>query len=211
MSVSRGLFLSVAIVAFVGVGALFAEGRFSVQVCFRVALAAGFLPFLAFQLPVFKDGMQAFGSRWESATIDGGGFQVTIFDRVLDDLFGPFRDAEISGLGTGFSTTVGQKILTQERGFGASEGEWGRLLFDNGMLWGCLLIIYRTTLAGLLVFTASRALRRRSFLSLVFASAAFLQVLDGQWGQSTTLGSAAICGGLALAAGGSFQHDELNT
>jgi hypothetical protein len=40
----------------------------------------------------------------------------------------------------------------------------------------------------------------RSNAGLIFASTAFMIVLNGQWGQSTILGAAVISGGLALAA-----------
>jgi hypothetical protein len=119
---------------------------------------------------------------------------------VLDDLFGSFEGVGYSGLGTGFSTNVGQKILTEQVGFGASEGEWGRLLYDNGFILGSLLICYRIALVSTIIFAAFRAWRSRSTLSLLFASACFPIVLNGQWGQTTTLGSAVIGGGLALAA-----------
>jgi hypothetical protein len=200
VSVSRSLFLSVMVVAIVGLGALFVGGRLSLQLFLRMALAAIVLPLLAMQMSAFKDGLEAFGSRWEASTTDSGGFHEAIVDRVLEDLFGAFGVVEITGAGTGFSTNVGQKLLTQQFGFGASESEWGRLLNDNGLLLGGLLVFYRVVLAGSIVHTAYRAWRHRSPNSLVFASAAFLLVLNGQWGQACTQGAAVISGGLALAA-----------
>lgn len=200
VSISRSLFLSVAIVAIVGVWALIAGGRVSLQLVIRGGLAAIILPILALQLHAFKDGMEAFGARWEEATTDQGGVQEAIVDRVWEGLFGAFNGVKGSGLGTGFSTNVGQKLLTQEVGFGASEGEWGRLLFDNGFILGTVLIGYRIALAGSIVLASFRAWRRRAPQGLIFASAAVLPVLNGQWGQATTLGAAVIAGGLTLAA-----------
>jgi hypothetical protein len=200
ISISRTLFLSVAIVAVTGVGALFVGGRFSFKLVFQFALAVVILAALANQSQVFQDGMEAFSARWKGATTEQGGFQKAIVDRVLDDLFGSFAGVKYSGLGTGFSTNVGQKTLTAEVGFGASEGEWGRLLYDNGFILGSLLVGYRMALAFSIVFASFRAWRRRSTLSLLFASACFVIMLNGQWGQPTTLGSAIIGGGLTLAA-----------
>ena len=145
------------------------------------------------------DEIKAFTARWQEATTEQGGFQTAIVDRVLNDLFGSFKDVKASGLGTGFSTNVGQKTLTK-LGFGASEGEWGRLLYDNGFVLGSLLIGYRIAIAFSIVFAAFRAWRRRSTSSLLFASACFVIVLNGQWGQTTTLGAGIIGGGLTLAA-----------
>jgi hypothetical protein len=212
ISISRSLFLSVAIVAIAGSAALFVGGRFSGNVIFQVALAAIILPLLAFKVPAFKDGMEAFGTRWEASTsVDSGGFHEAIVTRTLDSLFGPFSGAGWSGLGTGFSTNVGQKIITQEVGFGASEGEWGRLLYDNGFILGGLLVAYRIALAGAIVLASLRAWQRRSPQGLIFASAAFMLVLNGEWGQATSLGAAVIAGGLALAAAGNIELEKLKT
>jgi hypothetical protein len=200
ISISRTLFLSVAIVAIAGVGALFVGGRFSIKLVVQFFLAAAILYMLSGHSLVFQDGMEAFSARWEGATTDQGGFQETIVDRTLNNLFGAFGGIKGYGEGTGFSTNVGQQLATKQTGFGDSEGEWGRLLYDNGFVLGSLLIGYRIALAGSIVFASYRAWRRGSSLSLLFAAACFLIVLNGQWGQTTTLGSAIIGGGLALAA-----------
>jgi hypothetical protein len=200
VSISRSLFLSVAIVTITGVCALFASKRVPIGTILKVFLALLFVVVICIQLPAYKEGMAAFENRWDSATTNSGGFQEAIVDRVLDGLFGSFREVKFSGLGTGFSTNVGQKILTQDVGFGASEAEWGRLLFDNGFILGFSLIIYRVALCGLILWSAYKAWQRRSPESLIFASAAFLLLLNGQWGQATSLGAAIIAGGLTLAA-----------
>ena len=200
VSISRTLFLSVAIVAIAGVGAMFVGGRFSVKLVTQFVLVAVLLTFLAGLSPIFQDGMETFNARWETATTDGGGFQVAIVDRVMNDLAGAFRATDDSVGGTGFSTNVGQKLLTQNVGFGGAEGEWGRLLYDNGLILGSLLVGYRIALAGSIIFASIRAWRRRSVYGLIFAAAAFMLLLNGQWGQASTLGAAVIAGGLALAS-----------
>jgi hypothetical protein len=200
ISISRTLFLSVLIVAVVGVGAMFVGGRFSIKVVIQFTVAALLLSWFADQSAVFQDGMEAFSARWEGATTNQGGFQEAIVDRQLNDLFGAFQYVKGTGEGTGYSTNVGQQLATQHIGFGDSEAEWGRLLYDNGFFLGGLLIVYRIALAGSIVLASYRAWRRGSTLSLIFAAACFLIVLNGQWGQATTLGAAVIGGGLALAA-----------
>jgi len=200
VSVSRTLFLSVAVVAVVGIGALFVGRRLSAQVVLQVALAAVLVPMLAMRLPAFKDGMEAFSSRWETGTNDQGGFQEAIVGRQLNDFFGAFGSVGLSGLGTGYSTNVGQQLLTDNVGFGASEAEWGRLLFDNGLILGSLLIGYRIALAGVILFACFRAWHRRSPQGIVFFSAAFMPMLTGEWGQASILGGAIIIGGITLAA-----------
>jgi hypothetical protein len=200
VSVSRGLFLAVLAVAIVGVIAMLSSGRLTLQTILQAGLAAIILPLLVSHIPAFNDGMVAFESRWTTATTESGGFQEAIVGRVLNDLFGSFDQVTLTGLGTGYSTNVGQKLLTQQIGFGASEAEWGRLLYDNGLFLGCLLVAYRVALSGILVVTAFTAWRQRSAFALIFCSTAFLNVINGQWGQSSALGAAVIASGLAMAA-----------
>jgi len=209
ISISRSLFLSVAIVTSAGVVALFAGGRFSMKLVLQFALAAVVISVLASQSQAFHEGMEAFEARWEGATTEQGGFKEAIVDRVLNDLFGAFKGVRSSGYGTGWSTNVGQKALYGEVGFGASEAEWGRLLYDNGFVLGSLLIGYRIAIACWIVLASLRAWKRRSTTSLLFASACFVIVLNGQWGQPTTLGSAVIGAGLALAAASSRRSGRL--
>jgi hypothetical protein len=200
ISISRTLFLSVVIVALTGVGAMVAGGRFSIKIVAQFLVGAAILFLLSGQSGVFHDGMEAFSARWAAATDDNGGFKGAIVDRMLDGLFGAFGNVSGAGCGTGFSTNVGQQLATQHTGFGAAEAEWGRLLYDNGFVLGSMLIAYRIALVVTIVLASCRAWRRRSTISLIFAAACFLILLNGQWGQSTTLGSAIIGGGLTLAA-----------
>lgn len=200
ISISRTLFLSVAIVAIAGVGAMLVGGRFSIKLILQFALVVVVICFLAGQSLVFQDGMEAFNARWEGATDDQGGFKEAIVDRVLNDLFGSFAGLQGFGQGTGFSTNVGQQLVTQHVGFGGAESEWGRLLFDNGFILGSLMIGYRIALASSIVFAAYQAWRRRSTFGIVLGASCFLTLLNGQWGQATTLGAAIIGGGLTLAA-----------
>jgi hypothetical protein len=179
---------------------LITGGRFSIKLVMQFALGAVILYLLAGQSATFEVGMGAFNARWQGATDDQGGFKEAIVDRVLNDLFGAFGGISGYGNGTGFSTNVGQQLATQHVGFGSAEAEWGRLLYDNGFVLGSMLIGYRIALAISILLVSFRAWKRRSTLSLVFAAACFLILLNGQWGQTTTLGAAVIGGGLALAA-----------
>jgi hypothetical protein len=206
ISISRTLFLNVILVAGVGVGALIAGGRLSIRLAAQVAVAAAALYLLAGYSTAFKDGMLAFNARWEMATTDQGGFKAAIVDRMLEDLVGNLESVRDYGMGTGYSTNVGQKSLTSELGFGGSEGEWGRLIFDNGYVLGGLLISYRVALALYVAFASLQAWRRGAVISLIFAATCFQMLVHGHWSQTTTLGATIIAAGLALAAAGNF-HD----
>ena len=199
ISISRTLFLSVAIVVITGLGAMCSGGRL-IKLLVQFAVVGLILTWLASQSMVFRDGMEAFSARWEAATTDAGGFQEAIVDRMLGAMFGAFAGIEGFGAGTGFSTNVGQQLVAQHVGFGGSEAEWGRLLFDNGLALGSLLVGYRIILTGAIVLAALSAWQRGSPQGLIFASSCTLMILAGPWGQTTTLGFAALGGGLTLAA-----------
>ena len=62
------------------------------------------------------------------------------------------------------------------------------------------MIGYRLALAWTILTASWRAWKRGSAISLLFAAACLIVVPNGQWGQPTTLGSAVIGAGLALAA-----------
>jgi hypothetical protein len=104
------------------------------------------------------------------------------------------------GSGTGFSTNVGQKQLQGLVGFGNSEGEFGRLLFDNGVVVGGFLLMYRVALALFLAGRSFHGWFRNDQIAFVFLMASFLLVLSGQWSQTTAQGAATIAAGLTLAA-----------
>lgn len=185
-------------------------GRLSTVTIVQISLAVIILPIIAIQIPTFQDGLSAFGSRWETSTVATGGFKASILDRAFDDLFGSFSDVDIFGLGTGYSTNVGQQLLTQNVGIGAAESEWGKLLFDNGLMLGSAMIVYRVSLTGFIFLAAFRS-RQHSFAQgLVFFSAACLLVLEGQWSQPSTIGAAVITGGLTLAASNLPSEDGLS-
>jgi hypothetical protein len=203
ISISRALFLAVALVAVAGLAGLLIGGRLSMKLVMQFAVAVVVIALVAGRTKVFQDGAEAFASRWENSTTEEGGFQTSIVDRVLNGLFGAFGQVEGSGDGTGYSTNVGQKILTGQVGFGDSEVEWGRILFDNGIVLGTLMVAYRVALACAVGLASVRALRRRSPEGFVFAAACVPLVLTGQWGQATTVGAAVIGAGLALALCGS--------
>jgi len=200
VSISRLLLFGVLIVVIVGIVVFVMVGRSSFKIFLKMALGSIILILLTIQLPAFKDGIEAFQSRWDATIEAGDGVQGAILDRIWDSFTAPFKDVTFLGLGTGFSTNVGQKLLTDQASFGASEGEWGRLLYDNGFILGFLLVAYRVALVGAVVWMASRAWGRRSPYSLLFVAATFPLLLIGQWGQATSLGAAIIGGGLILAS-----------
>lgn len=203
ISISRSLFIGVLIVFATAVALQLVKGnlRLRSEYIFLLITAILLAPF-GWQLPFIQDGISAFAARWTDSTTDSGGVQEAIFKRVFDETIGILLDPNLPlfGAGTGYSTNVGQKQLTGELGFGKSEGEIGRLIFDNGLVLGPLLVLFRLLLAMWVGIVATSAFLKGNSIGLVFFSAACLPMILGQWGQPTTQGAATIAAGLTLAA-----------
>lgn len=203
VSISRGLFLSVLLVVVAGVAA--GPLRFGIRLQAHTAivlLGAICLAPLALTIPAVQDGLFAFSSRWTESTTTQGGVKVAILQRFYEGTLGAVLDPNIPffGSGTGYSTNVGQKQLQSLVGFGNSEGEFGRLLYDNGVVVGGFLLMYRVALSFFLVSRSFHGWFRNDQIAFVFLTASFLFVLIGQWSQTTSQGAATIAAGLTLAA-----------
>lgn len=205
VSISRSLFLGVCIVGACGIAGLIKSKSLSSTTIVQLVVSGVIIVALASLTPAFQDATDAFGTRWENSTTNRGGFEEAIVGRLMKDFTSPFQSAPMLGLGTGISTQVGQKLLTGEKSFGYSEGEWGRLLYEGGLLLGTFILLYRLALLlhlFLLSFANPRALP-------FFGCVAPLLVI-GQFGNATSLGAAIIACGLCLAVVNSERDETRN-
>jgi len=202
VSISRGLFIGVLLVMISGLAAMISKGRISLSLVIQVAAILIAVLLLSNRIPAFKDGMEAFGSRWEASTTNQGGVKTALLDRFIDGLFqfASHQEMSLFGAGSGYSTNVGQMMIASTRGFGGSEGEWGRLTYDNGVVLGGIVILYRIALALWVLKEAIKGWSNGYPMALAFAAASILPLLNGQWGQASSLGASVIAGGLTLAA-----------
>lgn len=155
-------------------------------------------------LPIFKEGMGILSNRFTEAaeaadmSIAGGLFSRTYTGfvegfRVLDRL-------PICGFGLGIGTNAGAKFVTGSAGFLLAENEWARVLLESGPILGLAFICWRIALTFRLGWLSLRALGYGETLPIILFSAIFIVLLNGQFGQPTTLGFAAFFGGLCLAS-----------
>ena len=201
-SISRGLFIGVLLVAVTGV----VVGILRNKVCIvqQIAYFAVFAMFavpIAFQLQSVQTGFGAFMERWTTATTDQGGVQEAILGRVYESSLGVLLNPQFDpiGAGTGFSTNVGQKLISGAPSFGLSEGEFGRLIYDNGFL-GLFVMALRATIALWIGYQAFQGFFRKDQYAMIFFAVAFPMLIIGQWAQPTSQGATTIAAGLVLAA-----------
>lgn len=158
---------------------------------------------VASQLPIFKEGVQVLSNRFSDAaeaedkTIAGG---------LLYRVAGGFTEglkllphAPIGGYGLGIGTNGGAKFLTGQNTFLLAEGEWGRIILESGPILGLAFIIWRTLLTAKLGLISYQLLKRGEILPIMLFCAGFIALLDGQFGQPTSLGFAVFVCGLCLA------------
>lgn len=158
---------------------------------------------VATRLPVFKEGVQVLSDRFsdtaeaEDKSIAGG-----LLYRVVGGFTEGLKllpDAPIGGYGLGIGTNGGAKFLTGQSTFLLTEGEWGRMILESGPILGLAFIIWRTLLTAKFGLISYQLLKRGEILPIMLFCAGFISLLNGQFGQPTSLGFAVLVCGLCLA------------
>lgn len=167
-----------------------------------VVLAVVAVVGLMWLAPVFSEGIAVQRERFQS----GGGVQQGILVRFAQDFVAAgaaLSQAPTLGLGLGVGTNVGAKLLQGHREFALGEGEWQRVILENGALLGVAYIGLRVAILLAVTLAALRAYRQGRILPLLLIGAGGLDLATAQFGQPTTLGFAVFTTGLAFAAVGS--------
>ena len=155
------------------------------------------------QFSFFQTATDAFTDRFTSANKTEGGLQGVFLDRYMGGMIGAISNSyqiPFFGLGIGMGTNVGSQILTGKLNFLISEGEWGRLIGEMGLLMGLLMIMIRLIFCLQLTQMAYKQLAKNDVLPWMILSFTLLIVPQGQWSQPTSLGFSTLAGGLVLAS-----------
>jgi len=202
LSISRSLFISVLITSIcallLGSGNSQLIGKMITGMILVIVLG-----YIATFIPAFHEAVAAFTDRWTAATDEQGGVKVALFDRFfagMGDAFSNLDTIQFFGAGLGLGTNAGSAMLTGERVFLISEGEWGRLIGEMGPLLGVAMISVRVGVALVMVKQGFAAWKYGNPLSLLITSVAILWEAQGNWAQPTSLGFSVLATGLALAA-----------
>lgn len=151
----------------------------------------------------FQTGVEVFTKRFESANKAEEGLEGIFVDRFLGGMVEAITDTEdlpFFGRGIGMGTNVGAMMLSGELKFLISEGEWGRLIGEMGLLLGLGVILLRLLLTFKMGITSFQAMRESNFLPWMLISFSSMNLLQGQWAQPTSLGFSILASGLVLAA-----------
>ncbi len=202
ISISRTLIFSITVSAIFMLLALSRKPEYTGRVIFGI-IGVFVLFSLISQFSFFQTATDAFTDRFTSANKTEGGLQGVFLDRYMGGMIGAISNSyqiPFFGLGIGMGTNVGSQILTGKLNFLISEGEWGRLIGEMGLLMGLLMIMIRLIFCLQLTQMAYKRLAKNDVLPWMILSFTLLIVPQGQWSQPTSLGFSTLAGGLVLAS-----------
>lgn len=167
------------------------------------AIILVFAIFLLSQLSFIQTSIEAMTSRFDNASASEGGLGGTLGERYLGGFIKPFIEAVAGpffGYGMGMGTSVGSQLLTGKISYLISEGEWGRVLGEMGMLMGTGMILIRLGISFKFLTSAYKRLVAGDVLPWMLLAYALLLIPQGQWSQPTALGFSTVVGGLLFAS-----------
>ena len=201
LSISRTLFFEVGL-SFLFVGLIAGQRPKFLGRLISVTLLGGVIILVLGNFDFFQTGVLAFTERFTTASKAEGGLEGTLLDRFAGGMLGAITDSDVPfwGLGIGMGTNAGSQLLTGKTVFLISEGEWGRLIGEMGLMFGMMIIITRVFLVLDFFRQSWFDARNHNYLPWLLLSFAALIVLQGQWTQPTALGFSVVAGGLVLAS-----------
>ena len=208
LSISRTLLVSDGIAVFFALLATVRKSEHAGKmIMFTVITFIGLIVLSQFKF--FQTATETITARFETASESEGTLTNSIVERSMSGLIGGLRNSDeepFLGYGIGMGTSVGSKLLTGKVSYLISEGEWGRLVGELGVVLGLALIVIRVLISFKLLFNAFKRLGQGDLLPWMLISFGFLLIPQGQWSQPTSLGFTVIVGGLLFA---SMRNDRL--
>lgn len=170
-----------------------------------VAMVALVIIFAALsQLSFFATPLEVFTHRFTSANETEGGVSGVFVDRFLGGMVGAIIESAqkpFFGYGIGMGTSVGSMLIAGDHTvYLVSEGEWGRLIGEMGIIMGFGVIVLRIAFVVNLGWDSFKKVGKQDLLPWMICSIGLLAIMQGQWAQPTSLGFDVILGGLTLAA-----------
>jgi hypothetical protein len=206
LTISRGAVVSVVIVGLFAIIASVTTGKM-----LNKLLITGFVFYIAFlflqnYISIFSTGTEVFMDRVDSAnrsTGAGGGLKESILLRIVNDFIGPFVELFSYPMfdgNLGMGTNAGAQMLTGKTVFLVSETEFGRLVGEQGIVFGLGIITIRLVLAFSIAIKSWKLPQEEKLLPFILCGAACSTIFQGQWAQPSVLGYAIIMVGLVLAS-----------
>ena len=113
------------------------------------------------------------------------------------------------GYGIGMGTNVGSMLLTGTATFLIAEGEWARIIGEQGPFLGLGVIVFRILLITKIGLACYKNLALGNIFPWILFSFGFFNLLQGQWAQPTSLGFSTLIGGLMIASMNTSEKDKV--
>jgi hypothetical protein len=170
----------------------------------RHLLLAVVVLWLISYLPIFREGLGILNDRFvdsaeENETSVVGGLFSRVFAGYVEGIQ-VVTQVPLGGFGLGVGTNGGANFLVGHAEFLLAENEWSRILLESGPILGLAFLVWRCAITFQILRFALSQLALSNTLPLFLFSAGFFAILQGPFGQPTSLGFAVVLGGLALAA-----------
>jgi hypothetical protein len=201
LTISRGTVVAVVIVGFCAIIASITNGK----MLFKLLIVFLALYVLVILLQTFTEifnlSTEVFMSRVDNANGDGGlkdSILLRALSGIIDPIFDLLNQPMLAG-NLGMGTNAGAQMLTGDTKFLISEGEFGRLGGERGLIFGGALIGLRIFLAISFAFKSWSLSKEDKLLPFVLCGAACIAMIQGQWAQPNILGYGVLMGGLVMA------------
>ncbi len=202
ISISRTLLFMVTASVVIVVPALY-KFKDKINKIFGIGISL-FIVYLCLNMFSFFDTvLNVFNTRFERANESEGGLESVLLDRYLGGLASALMEApnkKISGVGLGYGTNVGSVLLTNNKSFLISEGEWGRIIGEMGPILGIWMVLIRLFIGLKTTIHSYRMLSENNFLSWTLLPYMLLNFTQGSWNQPTAMGFSIISLGLLIAS-----------
>jgi hypothetical protein len=146
----------------------------------------------------FSESLEIIGARFAGAGVKEG-----IFVRFMNGFSDPLKvvtQTPLFGYGLGLGTNGGISMLGLLGVLSLGEAEWTRVIREVGPVLGISYLALRVILALSIGAKAIRSSIAGNALPLLLFGVSALLLVNGQFGQTTTLGFAVFISGLSLAA-----------
>jgi hypothetical protein len=194
--------LLIAEIACVAMAAMFGVSQLASALKAVVALMV--VAALVSQLPIISRSTHTFQDRLANASATEGSSEDTIEARVVYPIVqaaeASFSAEDWFGAGMGLGSNAAASLLTGTQKFLAGEGEFGRVLFEFGPLFGFAFMIARFMLSIMILGKALSRVRDHEPLAWFLVPSLFSLLAFGTLEQPTIQGFTVLTVGFSLAA-----------
>lgn len=194
--------LLIAVLASVASAAMFGISQLASAV--KAILALIVVAGLVSQLPIVSESTRTFQERLTNASGAEGSTQVTVGARITGPIVQAIEDSVSSdhwyGAGMGFGSNAAATLLTGRTQFLLGEGEFGRVLYEFGPIFGFAFMIFRFMLAVMIAGKALSRVREYEPLAWFLVPSLFPVLAFGTLEQPTVQGFFVIGLGFSLVA-----------